>query len=551
MKKNWYYLILIPGIMSMTSCHRKQYADLIIYNGHLRTLDEHDIIAGSMAVKDGRIIAIGNNNEILDKFEGSVMLDCQGKTLLPGFIDSHCHFYNYGLTRCTRDDLRGTRSFQEVLDRITAWQKQHPADWIQGRGWDQNDWEVKQFPDRRELDSLFPMNPVVLIRIDGHAALVNGEALKRAGIKAQTKVEGGIIEVKNGVPTGILIDNAIDLVTDSIPAPGRDLQIRSLLTAQQACFKYGLTMVVDAGLKNAVVNLIDSLQRHGQLKMRVDAMLLPLENNIRQYINQGIYQTDRLRVGSIKCYVDGSLGSRSAALLQPYSDDPGNYGLMLHEPHYYDSLCEKAYAAGYQMNTHAIGDSAVRFILHTYAAVLGGPNDRRWRIEHSQVVDPGDIDLYGRYNIIPSIQSTHATSDMYWAGDRLGKERLRHAYTYHDLLRQNGWLVNGTDFPVEEINPVFTFYAAVIRKDLQGFPPGGFQMGNALSRDEAIKSMTLWAAKGSFRENELGSLQVNKFADFVILDKDIMTIPEDEIPSVTVLKTFLNGEEVYDAGILR
>jgi len=279
--------------------------------------------------------------------------------------------------------------------------------------------------------------------------------------------------------------------------------------------------------------------------MRVDAMLSPTEGNFEKYLYNGIYETDKLRIGSVKIYADGALGSRGACLMEPYSDKPDKIGFLINVPEYYLDVCKKAYDNGYQVNTHAIGDSGIRFILNTYAEFLKEPNDRRWRIEHSQVVHPEDFDLYGKYSIIPSIQATHATSDMYWAGDRVGEERVKGAYAYKQLLDQNGWLPNGTDFPVEEIYPLYTFYASVVRKDLEGYPEEGYQMDNALTREEALRSMTIWAAKGSFLEDKLGSIEPGKNADFVILEDDIMTIEEDQLPDVTVLNTFIAGEKVF------
>jgi predicted amidohydrolase YtcJ len=305
--------------------------------------------------------------------------------------------------------------------------------------------------------------------------------------------------------------------------------------------------VVDAGLDFETIRMIDSLQQSGKLKMRINAMLSPTNQNIREFIEKGAFQKERLTVNSIKLYADGALGSRGALLLEPYSDDPGNYGLRLSSPGYLRDILAKAYDKNFQVNTHCIGDSANRMMLQLYGEVLKGPNDRRWRIEHAQVVHPDDFKLFAKFNIIPSIQSTHCTSDMYWAESRLGTDRIKGAYAYKKLLQQNGWLVNGTDFPIEEINPLLTFYAAVARMSENGYPEGGFQIENALSREEALRSMTIWAAKGSFEEDIKGSIEPGKFADFVILEKDIMTINQAEIPSIKVLKTYLNGELVFEA----
>jgi len=279
--------------------------------------------------------------------------------------------------------------------------------------------------------------------------------------------------------------------------------------------------------------------------MRINAMISPTATNIREFLKKETYKTDHLTVRSVKLFADGALGSRGALMLEPYSDDPGNYGLLIDQPDYYRSILKDAYDNGFQVNTHAIGDSANRMMLNLYGEYLKKKNDRRWRIEHAQVIHPDDFDLFGKYSIIPSVQGTHCTSDMYWADERLGHERLKGAYAYKQLMNQNGWLINGTDFPVEYINPLYTFYASVSRKDSKGWPDEGFQKENGLSREETLRSMTVWAAKGSFEENEKGSIEPGKFADFVILSEDIMEIPEAGIPDVTVLKTILGGEVVY------
>ncbi len=520
-------------------------ADLIVHNARIYSVDEGLTIHEAMAIKDGLILAIGSDKAILDQYQVTEIIDCKGKPLFPGFIDAHCHFYSYGITKIKKADLTGTGSFEEILDILLKHHVAHPSGWLEGRGWDQNDWELKSFPAKDRLDELFPNTPVILTRIDGHAVLVNSEAMKRAGITADTKIQGGEVKVKNGEPTGILIDNAINPVTACIPAADIQMQKEALLIAEKNCFALGLTSVVDAGLDIEVIEVIDSLHKDNLLKMRMNCWISPGKQNYDAFIREGIYRTDRLHVNGFKLYADGALGSRGACLLEPYSDDPGNSGLIMYDMDYYRNICDLAIQRGFQVSTHAIGDSAVRMVLNLYAEYLKGPNDRRWRIEHSQIVHPDDFQKYADYSIIPSIQATHATSDMYWADERVGSERLKGAYAYKQLLNTNGWLPNGTDFPIENINPIYTFYASVTRKDLQGYPEEGFQMENALSREETLQSMTIWAAKGNFEENEKGSLEPGKYADFVILDQDIMIIPEQKIPDTKVLMTFVGGEMVY------
>jgi predicted amidohydrolase YtcJ len=544
--KSKLFTILLVLTMIQSGCKVKEKADVILINGQVYTVDSAFSVKQAFAVIDGMFVLTGSNEEILGKYESGLILDAGGKPVYPGLIDGHCHFYSYATTNFMGVNLRGTNSFEEVLALLKEFHEGHPGNWITGAGWDQNDWETKTFPVNNELDQLFPEIPVVITRIDGHAVLANSAALKIAGITAATRINGGKIIIENGHPSGILLDNAADLMKSLVPPPGEDLKKQALLRAQQECFSFGLTSVVDAGLFYDDIKLIDSLQQACKLNIRINAMLSPDAKNIKEFVEKGAFRKEKLTVNSIKLYADGALGSRGALLLEPYSDDPGNYGLRMSEPDYYREILLEAYEKGYQVNTHCIGDSANRMMLHLYGEVLKGPNDRRWRIEHAQVVHPNDFQLFAKYSIIPSVQSTHCTSDMYWAGERLGPERVKGAYAYKELLQQNGWLINGTDFPVEEINPMLTFYAAVARKDLKGYPESGFQIESALSREEALRSMTSWAAKGSFEEDIKGSIEAGKFADFIILDKDIMQIIVDEIPGVKVLKTYLNGELVYE-----
>ncbi len=546
MMKNCVLLIFVTILFSCTQM--KTEADLILSNATIYTVDSTFSIIESIAIRDGKILATGSYREIRRQYVAREQHDMAGMCILPGFIDAHCHFVGYGRKLLQNVDLDRTRSFEAVLERLSEHYRAYPSEWLLGRGWDQNDWPVKEFPDNVKLDSLFPGVPVYIRRIDGHAALASSEALKRAGISVRTSVRGGEVEVKDGKMTGILLDNAMDMVSAVIPPLTKKELAEALLMAQENCLAAGLTMVGDAGLDRQNIELIDSLQLKDEIKLRVDAMLNPDEENLQFYLPKGVYQTDKLRVGSIKLYADGALGSRGACLLEPYSDAPGKAGFMVHEPDYYNSICERAYKHGYQVNTHAIGDSAVRFMLQTYADVLKGKNDRRWRIEHAQVVHPDDFSRFGRCSIIPSIQATHATSDMKWAAERLGSERMKGAYAYRQLLMENGWLPNGTDFPIEDIRPLYTFYASVVRKDHEGFPEGGFQMENALTREEALRSMTVWAAMGSFREKETGSLESGKWADLVVLDRDVMKCTEDDILKARVMKTFIAGVEVYTTG---
>ena len=385
----------------------------------------------------------------------------------------------------------------------------------------------------------------MITRVDGHAAIANQKALELAGIKPGDKLTGGDIEVKNGKLTGILVDNAVDLVSAKIPGANAAQSKAALLLAQANCFAVGFTSVHDCGLDFKMVELIESIQKTGELKMRMNIMLSDAKENFDYAFKRGKIKTDYLNVSSFKVYADGALGSRGASLLQPYSDKPDWTGFLLSAPGHFDSVANIIYAKGWQMCTHAIGDSGNRTILKIYAKYLKGKNDLRWRIEHAQVVNADDFHFFGDYNIVPSVQPTHATSDMYWAGDRLGPARVKGAYAYQQLLNQNNWIPLGTDFPVEDISPFKTFFAAVVRQDAKGFPTGGYQMENALTREQTVRGMTIWAAKASFEEKQKGSLEKGKFADFIILDTDLMSCPAADILKAEVLATYSGGKKVY------
>lgn len=414
-----------------------------------------------------------------------------------------------------------------------------------GRGWDQNDWPVKEYPDNQELDSLFPDRPVLLTRVDGHAAIANSQALQLAGIHSGMRITGGSVEEKEGRPSGVLIDNAVDLVAAKVPPASHTQVVAALQAAQQACFAVGLTTVDDCGIDYTEAMTMDSLQRAGILKMRVYAMLSDARRNYEFLFRRGKIKTDHLNVRSFKVYADGALGSRGACLLQPYNDRPEWTGFLLSSRQHFDSVAAVLSEKDFQMCTHAIGDSGNRVILDIYAKHLKGKNDRRWRIEHAQVVHPQDFKSFGAYSVIPSVQPTHATSDMYWAGDRLGKEREKGAYAYRQLLEQNGWIPLGTDFPVEDISPFKTFYAAVFRMDAKGYPEKGYQTENALTREQALRGITIWAARSNFEEAEKGSLEKGKFADFIIADTDLMRSPPESIRQITVLATYIGGRKVH------
>ena len=539
MKK--YFLIFFSFLL--VSCGQK--VDLLVYNANVYTANETFDQATSFVVKNGVFLDIGFEGEDLnDKYNPDNVVDAHGLTIIPGLIDAHCHFLQYGLEN-QQLNLRGTKSFNEILNKVISYYKENKPKVIYGRYWDQNDWKVNEFPDKKKLDSVFPEIPVVLERIDGHALLVNQKALDIAGIDFNTNLPGGTIMRKDGHLTGILIDSPKNLIIKSLPRPTNIDKVKALIAAQNKCFEYGLTTVDDAGLSKNDILLIDSLQQSNIINMRIYAMISNIKDDVNYFIKKGTYKTDKLNVRSVKVYADGALGSRGAVLKEPYSDDINNKGKYITSFESIDSLALKLSLTDFQMNTHAIGDAANRTVLEIYNKVLKNKSDPRWRIEHSQIISPEDFQLFNS-KIIPSIQPTHATSDMYWADERLGHKRLKDGgYAYKKLLDWSGTVALGTDFPVEKINPFHTFYSAVARKDLLGYPVSGFQKENSLSRYEALMGMTSWAAHANFEEKEKGSIEIGKFADFVILDRDIMKVDEKDIPSTKVVATILDGQIVY------
>ncbi len=524
----------------MSSCNHKTPVEFIVHNAKVYTVDDHFSTAQAFAVKGGKFVAIGNDETIMNQYVAKETIDAEGKAIYPGFMDGHCHFMGYGENLVRWANLKGCRSFDEVIERLKEHDSLYPAEWLLGRGWDQNLWEKAEFPDNTKLADIFPNKKVLLTRVDGHAVLVSKEVLELAGIDESTKMDGGMALIKDGQCTGVLLDNMADAAKALIPPMTTEQRSQALLKAEENCKAVGLTHVTDAGLDIATIELIDSLQEAGLLRMHINAMVNPDDETMDHFMQQGVIDKQRLSVRSVKIYADGALGSRGAKLIEPYSDDPTNTGLIVENDDFYRHVCQKAYDAGYQVCCHAIGDGGVHHILDIYSEFLKGKNDLRWRIEHSQVVDEADFHRYGEYSVIPSIQTTHCTSDMDWADERLGEERIKNAYAYQRLLQENGWVVNGTDFPIEDISPIYTFYAAVARKHLDGTPAEGFQIENALTREQALLSITMWVAKGCFLEDRKGSIEVGKDADFVILGRDIMTVAENEIPDTKVKMCYIH-----------
>jgi predicted amidohydrolase YtcJ len=535
----------------LASCQNRQSADLLVTNATVYTADSSFSSATAFVVKDGKFLAVGKADELTAKYNPDSTVDLGGKPVYPGFFDPHSHFMGLG-QMLDQADLVGATSYAEVISRLKTFQQKNPqAVWLIGRGWDQNDWPktdspVRGFPTKAQLDKEFPNIPVALTRVDGHALLVNSKGLRLAQITAGSKLAGGeVVLDAQGQPSGVLVDNAMQMIRRVIPQPDEKDKERMLLAAQKVCFSYGLTSVSDAGLNQADIDLIERLQKEGKLKIRDYAMISLGLPNLDHYLKRGPYQTDRLTVRSFKLYADGALGSRGACLRRPYSDRPETAGFLLLSPTELERVLTQLAGSQFQANTHCIGDSANHLILDLYGKLLISKNDRRWRIEHAQVVSPEDIWKFGRYSVIPSVQPTHATSDMYWAGDRLGPVRVKGAYAFKDLMKQNAVIAFGSDFPVEAVNPLFGFHSATARQDAKNYPTGGYQMENAVDRQSALLGMTRWAAYANFEDHLRGCIAPGKQADFVVLEQDIMKAPAPTLRNTKVLQTWVGGERVF------
>ena len=544
--------LLLIGLLIFSCQNDKPSVEAIIINANVYTVNGDFAKAEAFAIKNGKFLEIGSSDAIKNKFAADTIINAKGKTILPGLIDAHSHFLTLGqLTQ--QVNLVGTTSFDDMIKRVLDFQNKNNMPFIRGRGWDQNDWEDQDMPTKAILDQLFPNTPIALTRIDGHASFCNQAALDLGDITPQTQMEGGEIEVKNGKLTGILYDNAEQLVMNNWPTPSKAQLIDALLKAQAICFENGLTSLSDAGPDIfttpwiETINLIDSLQNAGDLKIRMYMMVPGTTTNLDYYLKKGIYKTNRLNVRSFKFYADGALGSRGALLRAPYSDKADHYGLPVMSYKTISQGAKRIANSEFQMNTHAIGDSANHEVLEIYKAALSGDTKRRWRVEHAQVVATEDFKYFD--DILPSVQPTHATSDMYWAEERLGEERIKEAYAYKQLMKAYGKIALGTDFPVEQVNPMLTFFAAVARQDAKQFPKDGFQKENGLTREEALKGMTIWAAYSNFEETEKGSIEAGKFADFIMVDRDIMSVPLKSVIDTKIEQTYVGGKLQYQRNL--
>jgi predicted amidohydrolase YtcJ len=537
-------MIFIVALLSAAAW--AQTADLVVENANIYTVNAAQPRASAMAVKGGRILAVGGD---MARYKGprTRRIDAKGATIVPGMIDSHGHMAGLGDSLETLD-LREANTSAEVVRTVERAARTRPkGEWIRGRAWDQTRWPGGEFPNAAELSRVSPEHPVYLTRVDGHAAWVNRKALEIADINASTKDPPGgwILRDKQGQPTGILVDRAQGLVSRKIPAAGAEQVRARILRAAKECARLGMTGVHDAGVSERELTAYHVLAAEGELPVRVYAMIGGAGELWEEYLKKGPELGDYLTVRSIKLVADGALGSRGAALKEPYTDEPGNSGLLILKEEDIERVAKQAVARGFQVNTHAIGDRANRAVLDAYGAALGGANDKRFRVEHAQIVSLGDFPLFRKYSILASIQATHATSDMRWAEKRLGPARLQGAYAWQRFRKLGVRITNGSDFPVESPNPLWGFYASVTRQDHAGMPPGGWMPEQRLSREEALESWTINGAYAAFEEKTKGTLEPGKFADFVMLSADIMQIPPAEILKTHVRMTVVSGRIVY------
>jgi predicted amidohydrolase YtcJ len=529
-------------------------ADVIVHNGRIYTADGARPIVDAIAVRDGRVVFAGDAAGARALAGANTrVVDLAGRTVIPGMTDAHAHVLGLG-DKLQAVDLVETRSYDEVIARVVERARNTPkGQWILGRGWDQNDWGNTDWPTHDALSRAVPDHPVMLSRVDGHAALVNAAAMRAANLTRTTRSPAGgeIIKDAQGNPTGVLVDNAEGLVGSVIPSPSR-AQVKQMIEASiTEMHRWGLTGVHDAGASALTLELYEELGREGKLNIRLYAMISDHAPTIAAWMQRGPLlggYDGMLWVRSIKLYQDGALGSRGAALLEPYTDNPSANGLLVSPAQHIREVADRALVAGFQVNTHAIGDRGNRLVLDSYEAALKSrpTADHRFRVEHAQILHIDDIPRFAALGVIPSMQASHQTSDMYWAGNRLGEGRLRGAYAWRSLLNTNVIIPNGSDFPVEYVNPLISFKASVSRQDANNWPVGGWYPEQRMTRDEALLSMTLWAAYAGFQEAELGSLTAGKRADFVILDRDIMRIPTDDILGTQVLSTWVGGRAVYE-----
>lgn len=539
-----YLLFNLVLLLLLSGCYKGKSVDFVIHNAHIHTMNDTDEVHEAMAIKDGIIVEVGPEQQILNKYTSEEEIDAQGKDIYPGFTDAHGHIISLAKKKLGVD-LIGTHSYDELLIRIEKYQQKQERKFIIGRGWDQSLWNTTEMPTNEKLNKLYPTTPVCLFRVDGHAILVNDALLKKVNINEKTKIDGGLIPLKDGKCTGLLVDNAMNSILEILPPFSKKEMQKAILEIEDELLQYGITGVHEAGIENEEISLFEELIDAGKLDLNIYAMLLPTKKNIQFAKKNGIYQHKNLLIRSFKVFGDGALGSRGAFLKKEYTDQHNHFGVLTTSPEEMKKIATICKETNYQMNTHAIGDSTNRIILTIYKDIHQQKPDHRWRIEHAQVVDPKDFILFSQYAVFPSVQPTHAVSDQRWAEQRLGKERLSGAYAYKSLLAQTGMMAIGTDFPVEHFNPFLTIHAAVQRMDRDNFPSNGFLFNEAITLNECIKGMTFWASFAAFQENELGTLEKGKQATLAIFDNPVVSSPEYKANYAYM--TFIRGKKVYSA----
>lgn len=531
-------------------------ADLIVTASRIYTVDPARPLVQAFAARGGRIVFAGSAAEAMAlRGPATRVLDLGQRTVIPGMVDAHAHLAGLGQALATVD-LTGTHSFDEVIARVAERSRTlREGEWIRGRGWNQNEWADTRFPTEAALSAAVPNNPVVLTRVDGHALLANAAAIRLAQVTAQTAdPEGGrIIRNADGSPAGVFVDGAQRLIGRVVPPSSRDQQRSEILAAVAEANKWGLTGIHDAGVGGTTIDLYEELARAGQYNLRNYVMIQNDSALLQRYFRRGpqsaLYD-GRVWLRAIKVVADGALGSRGAALLEDYSDEPGNKGLVLTSPEHILRVALWGLQNGFQVNTHAIGDRANRTVLDAYEAALRQVprTDHRFRVEHAQILHRQDIPRFAQLGVIPSMQASHQTSDAPMAMNRIGWTRVQGAYAWRSLLNTGVVIANGTDFPVEQVNPLIGFHSAVTRQDANGWPAGGWFPDERMTRQEALMSLTLWPAFAAFMDDVSGSLSPGKYADFVVLDQDIMTIAPERILDTRVVMTVLGGATVYEAG---
>lgn len=528
----------------LSSCFKGKHVDVIIHNAVIHTMDEGMREYEAMAILDGKIVELGAERQILNKYTADEAIDAQGKEVYPGLTDAHGHILSYAQQKLSVD-LIGCKSMAQLIVRTEKFQQKYKRDVIVGRGWDQSLWGETDLPNNKSLNEAFPTTPVCLFRVDGHALLANDAMLKLAGITAETKIEGGIILLENGETTGVVVDNAMELVTAILPQFSDEEMVTAIMDIQSELLMYGITGVHEAGIEVKDIQLFKTLIDKAGFEINVYAMLSANKESIEFARKNGIYEYKNLYIRSFKVYGDGALGSRGAFLKQHYTDDHMHRGVLTTSQDEMRKIAKICLDLGYQMNTHAIGDSTNRILLELYKMASDQNPDHRWRIEHAQIVDTIDFQLFSKYGVIPSVQPTHAVSDQRWAEERLGKQRMKGAYAYKILLNCNGLLAIGTDFPVENVDPFMSIFAATKRKNSEGFPLNGFYPEEAISLDACLNGMTKWAAISAFQDDHLGVLEKGMDATFAIFEKPIRAGESFE-PNFSMY-TFIKGRKVYSA----